>query len=146
MIKKFKDKLINHLKEVISIKTSPASIASGFAIGTFFGIFTTFGLEFLIMFLIVLIFKRVSKVSMIAAYVLFNPLLTFPIHVISYAIGDLILSDSPITFVKFELLGKILTYTRRFIVGAFVMAIFLSVVSYFVTFYASRKYQKKFRE
>ena len=63
MLKKFKNKLINHLKEVISIKTSPGSIALGFAVGTFFGIFPTFGLEFLMMFLIILIFKRISKVS-----------------------------------------------------------------------------------
>lgn len=142
MLKKFKNKLINHLKEVISIKTSPGSIASGFAVGTFFGIFPTFGLEFLIMFLIVLIFKKISKISMLAAYVLLNPLLTFPIHMISYTIGDFILSDAPIVFVKFKLLGEILTYTRRFIVGAFIMAVFLSLISYFVTFYVTKKYQR----
>lgn len=145
-MKKFKEKIKKHFKEVLEIKTSPSSIAIGFAIGTFFGIFPSFGLEYLVMFLIVLIFKRVSKISIVAGYVLFNPLITFPLHVLGYAIGNYILSDAPVIFVKFELLGKIITYTRRFILGSFILATIISTISYFVIFNVTKKYQERTKQ
>ncbi|MFH1607741.1 MAG: DUF2062 domain-containing protein [archaeon] len=141
-MKKLKEKIKKHLKEVLEIKTSPSSIAIGFAIGSFFGIFPTLGVEYLIMFLVILIFKKVSKVAMVAGYVLFNPFITFPIHILSYAIGNYLFSDAPVVFMRFETLGTIITYTRRFIVGSFILATFISTISYFVIYYLTRRYQK----
>jgi len=143
MIKKYYKKLKRHMNEVLKIKTSPESIASGFAIGTFFGIFPTFGLELLIIPLIILLFKKISKISLGIAYVLFNPILTFPIYILSYSIGNHLLSDAPAVLLKWEFLGNVITYTRRFFLGSLIVAMVISPITYFVIFYLSRKYQKE---
>lgn len=143
MIKNLKEKIKKHFQEVLEIKTSPSSIAIGFSIGVFFGIFPSFGIEYLVMFLIILIFKKVSKVAMLAGYILFNPLITFPIHIVSYAIGNYLLSNSPVVIMRFQILGDIITYTRRFILGSFITATFISTISYFIVYYLTKKYQEK---
>jgi len=143
MLGKYGQKLKDHLSEVLKIKTSPKSIASGFAIGVFFGIFPTFGLELIIIPLTILFFKKISKISLGIAYILFNPLITFPIHILSYFIGDKLLSNFPVVLVRWEFLGNVLTYTRRFILGSFIIAVILSLISYFVVLFLSKKYQSK---
>ena len=143
MLKKLKNKIKNYFKEVLMIKTSPNSIAWGFAVGTFFGIVPTFGTEAIIIFLILLIFRKISKISLVASYVLWNPLLTIPIYALSYKIGDLFLENLPTKIFKIELLNKIWFYSQRVIVGSLSIAIIFSVASYFIIYSLTKRYQKK---
>ena len=64
-MKNFKEKFKKRLEEVLEIKTSPHSIAAGFAIGTFIAILPTFGLGLFIGIILLFIFKRISKISML---------------------------------------------------------------------------------
>lgn len=141
MIKKLNDKIKKHLKEVIALKTSPESIAIGFAIGTFFSLFPTFGLELIIIPVIILIFKRVSKVALLAAYVVWNPLITIPLFFLEYRLGDYILGDIPLTTYRFEILNTVFVHSRRFIVGSFIVSVILSFISYFVMLKIVKKYR-----
>lgn len=142
MFKKFKDKLKRHFQEVLEIKKSPREIALGFAIGAFFANFPTFGLEFLVIILILMIFKSVSKVSLLSAYIIWNPFITYPLSVISYLLGDFILKDIPIMRIRLIVFQNIFEFTIRYILGSFIMASLLAVISYFAVLYLSKKYQK----
>ena len=135
--------LKEHFQNIIKDDKSPKAIAMGFAIGCFFGILPTFGLEIPIMFFILIIFKRISKVSMIGAYVLFNPLVVSPLYILSYIIGDYLFKDIPVTFVSGSFLGKAWDYTRRFLVGSFVVGIVISAIAYAIIFYLANRYQNK---
>lgn len=143
MIKRFKNKIKKHFKEVLEIKTSPNEIAWGFAVGTFFANFPTFGLEFLLIFLIIIIFKRISKVSLLLAFVVWNPLITYPLGVVSYFIGNSILGDAPVITLKFTLFHEIIRITIRYILGSLIIATFFALISYFIVLYLTKKYQKK---
>ena len=100
MIKKYINKIKKHFHEVLRIKTKPNEIAIGFAIGTFFANFPTFGLEFLIITAIIVLFKKVSKISLFLAYAVFNPLITYPLIYLDYQLGNLILGDTPIKIIS----------------------------------------------
>jgi len=142
-MKKLKEKIKKHFKEVLEIKTSPSSIAIGFAIGTFFGIAPTFGVEALLIFLIVILFKKISKIAIFAGYILFNPIVEIPIYALGYKLGDFILKNYPMKYYKMEYLGEIFFYSKRLILGTIILAFIISIISYFVVFYFARKHKKK---
>ena len=77
MVKKFKEKLKHHFQEVLKTKTSPHSIALGFAIGTLIDILPTLGFGFFLGLLVGLIFEKVNKYSLFGAIILCSENTTF---------------------------------------------------------------------
>lgn len=143
MIRKLKDKIKQHLKEVIELKTSPHSIAMGFALGTLIAILPTFGLGIFIGLGLLLIFKKVSKVSMLISFVVWNPLILALMYPLDYKVGDYILAGLPVKIYKIEFLNQLFVYSRRFIVGSIINAIIISIISYIFILCFAYKYQKK---
>jgi uncharacterized protein len=143
MVKNYKNKIKEHFQEVLKIKTSPREIAIGFGIGSFFANFPTFGLEFLIIFIILILFKRVSKISLIFAYIVWNPLITYPLAVFSYLVGNFILGDAPIITIRFTILQEVIRFTVRYMVGSLITATILAIASYWAMYYLAKKYQEK---
>jgi len=143
MIGKLRKKLKKHFREVLEIKTSPTSIASGFAVGTFFALFPTFGLELIIIPIIIFIFKKISKISLGSAYIVWNPLITFPLYALGFKIGNSLLADVPIKTYRFEVLSQFYAYSRRFLVGNFILAVVISIVSYFAVLYLVRYFRRR---
>ena len=143
MIKKLLRKIKKHFNEVLKLKTTPHEIALGFAIGAFIAIFPTFGLAPLIGIVIVLIFKKISKISLFSGMLVFNELVLIPIYALGYKIGEFIFSGEPTLYFKFEILNQLYTLTQRFLVRNTILAIILSFLSYFIVFYLVRYYQKE---
>ena len=143
MIKKLKNKIKQHLKKVIELKTSPHSIAMGFALGTLVAILPTFGLGIFIGLGLLLIFKKVSKVSMMISFAVWNPLVLALMYPLDYKVGEYILTDIPTKTYKIELLNQLFVYSRRFIVGGIINAIIISTICYVLVLYFAYKYQKK---
>ena len=140
---KLKDKIKEHLKEVVELKTSPHSIAAGFALGTLIAILPTFGLGIFIGLALLLVFKKVSKVSMLISFAVWNPLVLALMIPLDYAVGDYILSSVPAKTYKWEILNQIFVYSRRFLVGSIINAVVISTISYILILYLVYKYQKK---
>jgi len=145
MIKKYKEKIRKHFREVIKIKKSPFSIALGFALGTFLAILPTFGFGILIGLLIILIFKNISKVAMLAAFAIWNPLVLVPLAAASYKLGDIILADIPVRTLRFEILNRAYIYSRRYLVGNFIISLVSSILSYVIAYFATKKYQNRIK-
>ena len=143
MIKRSLRKLRKHLEDVLKIKTSPYSIALGFALGTLIAILPTFGLGLFIGLAIILVFKKISKISMVIAFAVWNPLVLFFCYGLSYKIGDFLLKGFPVKTYSIEILNKLFVYPRRFLLGNFILAITMFILSYFIIFFAARYYQKK---
>ena len=143
MIKKIKNKIIQHLKEVIELKTSPHSIAMGFALGTLIALLPTFGLGIFIGLGLLLIFKKISKISMFISFAIWNPITLALMYPIDYAVGNFFLTGSPIKTYKIELLNQLFVHSRRFILGSIINAIVISIISYILVLIIAHKYQKK---
>ena len=138
----FTCRIKNHFREVIKIKKSPHSIALGFAIGTLIAILPTFGFGLLIGLVLLLFFKKVSKLSLIAAFIFWNPFMLVPIYLFSYKIGDALMSALPIIKLRFELFNNAYNLTLRFLVGNFIIAFTASVLSYFSIKYFAKRFKK----
>ena len=139
----FKEKLKKHLDEVLKIKKSPHSIAVGFAIGTLIAVLPTFGLGIFIGLLVLFIFKRLSKISMFISFAIWNPFVLTLMYPLSYGIGNLVLKKEPVRKFTFEVLNQIFIYSRRFLIGSFILAVTLAIASYLLVLILIYKYQHK---
>lgn len=145
-IKEYKENLKKHFEEVMRIKASPHSIASGFTIGTAISIFPTFGLGILIGLLVLLIFKKVSKISMFAAFVIWNPLINLSLYGLAYSIGDFLLKGAPITSYGISSLNEVYAYSSRLLAGNLIILTVVIPLSYAITYYLAKKYQRQYKE
>jgi len=143
MVIKLKNKIKQHLKEVVELKKSPHSIAAGFALGTLIALLPTFGLGLFIGLALLLIFKKISKISMLASFAVWNPLILALIYPLNYELGNFLLPGVPVRTYKIELLNRLFVYSRRFLFGSVITAVSMSVVSYILVLYFSYRAQNK---
>ena len=146
MFKNYKNKIKKHFEEVIRIKTSPYSIALGFAVGTAIAVLPTFGLGVFIGLLVVLIFKKISKISMFAAFAVWNPLVLFSLYGLAYKMGDFLLTGIQSKTYSFWLWNQLFNYSRRFLIGNLILTILLTEASYVIVYYLAKRYYKKYEK
>ncbi|MBN2880742.1 DUF2062 domain-containing protein [Candidatus Woesearchaeota archaeon] len=133
-----------YFENLATIKTNPNSIALGFSIGTFVSILPTPGLSVLISLLIIFIYPKISKLAILAALVIWNPIILMPISAINYKIGDYILSNNPLnTITLFE---KLFEVSKRILVGSLVTGTTIATISFFIVKAIAKEYQKKHEE
>ena len=142
MIKRYREKIKNYFKEVLEIKATPKEIAIGFTIGTAIAILPTFGLGPFIALLIFLIFRRISKISLLFSFVVWNPFILISLYPLEYYIGDLLVGNVQTKF-KLEILNQIFVYSARYLIGNIILTIVLCITSYFVIYYLIKKFHKK---
>ncbi len=143
MINKLKEKLKHHFHEVMMTKKSEHSIALGFTIGTFISILPTPGFNILLGLLVVLIYKKVNKFSLFIAMAVWNTLTLIPIYWLSYKIGDLLFGSVPVVKYNIVILDQIYNFSRRFLVGNFILAVVISPLSYFIVKGLIRLYRRR---
>lgn len=151
MIKKFRQKIKNHFEEISKSEQSLHSIALGFAVGTFIAITPSLGLDLLIGLLVVLIFKNLNKFSVFGAMIVWNPLTLIPIHYLSFKIGDLLFGGS--NFLNYNvyalsnfyvyMLSNFYEFSKRYLIGNLILAVFFSVLGYFVSIAVVKWYRKR---
>ena len=146
--RRIKEKVKYHFHEVMKTKRSPHSIAMGFAIGTLINVLPTPGFNVLITIIIMLIFKKLNKYSLLAAIVFWNPLTMSIIYFLSYGIGDLIFGHTPIINYNISHIQQIYEVSRRYLVGNIIVATIFTLTSYFLVKFVVIEYRKikDFRE
>ncbi|MFP4117749.1 MAG: DUF2062 domain-containing protein [Candidatus Woesearchaeota archaeon] len=143
---RFKDKVAHHFRDVLKAKYSPHTIAFGFSLGTFLAIFPTPGLSIVIGFFLLLIFSRINKLSLMAAFAFWNPVTLIPVYLVSYHIGALLVGELPEATVRVHLIGQAYNFTRSFLIGNIILSIVLGIISYLVVKRVATVYYKKIRE
>jgi len=134
--------LLHHLYELKTIQSSPHSIAAGFAIGSLISILPTPGFNFILGFLMILIFPRISKISILAALIFWNPIVSIPIYAGSFALGNILFSSAPVVNYNMVFFNHAVNFTRRYLIGNLIIAVSLMPFCYFIPYYVSKKYQK----
>jgi uncharacterized protein len=129
-MRNFKAKVKEHFRHVLETKTSPHSLAFGFALGAFLAILPTPGFSIIFGILSLLIFKSASKYAMFAALAIFNPFVTAPLYVLSYRIGDVLFGQVPVGTITLNIFYTIYQFSRRFIIGNLMIATAISTASY----------------
>lgn len=146
MIRRLKRHIISrlkiHFREVMKAKTKPHEIALGFAIGTLieFLVPVPFA-DFIIAFIIISIFERVSKFSLFGALLFWNALITWPLLALSLKIGNFLYGSEPVMRYKIEFLNNVYNFTKRILVGNVIIGGSLAFLSYFIIKFITKKYQ-----
>ncbi len=138
-----KEKIMHHFQEVLSAKYTPHSIALGFSLGTFLAIFPTPGLSIVIGFILLLIFPKINKLSMMAAFALWNPMTLIPIYLLSYHIGSAVIGDLPMATIRIHLVGQVYNFTRSFLIGNILLSMVFGIASYILIRSAAEAYYKR---
>jgi uncharacterized protein (DUF2062 family) len=136
---KFLEKIKLHFKEVLALKKDPQAIALGFSIGTLIALLPTFGFGILLGLIIMAIFKNISKISMFAAFAILNPLVLIPFYTLSQYLGNFLLGSLPITDIEFTFLQNFYHYSLRFLLGNLIIALAVSIASYFIIYFIAKK-------
>ena len=144
MFKKFFRGLHPKFQQALASKNSPQEIALGFAVGTAIAILPTFGLGAIIGIILVLIFKKLNPVSLILAFIFWNPLLLWLSAIMSFLIGNVIFNDSSsFSFYNGNFADILWNYSAKFFLGNIILTTFLTIVSYVVVYYFISFYKDK---
>lgn len=130
LIKDVFKRVIHHFQAIVRIKKSPHEIALGFAVGTFLVLLPTPGISFLLALLVLFLFPRINKFTLLGAFIVWNPLLSIPLAGAGYRIGNLLFAGEPVMRFRIVLLNTIYHYTLRYAVGNTILAMILASVSY----------------
>ena len=132
-----------YIKDVLHARTTPHSIALGFAIGTLINILPVWGLNLLLGLLVVLAFSQVSKLALFAALLFWNPLTLLPVYYASHWIGQMLFGTMPVIRYQAAYLNELFTFARGFLVGDVIMALTISLASYFIVRSVAELYQRR---
>lgn len=136
----------------IKIRGDPHDIGLGFALGIFIGLTPTMGLQIALAIFFAALLKW-NKISAILAVWVTNPFTAPFIYSSTYLVGAKILGRNnglnfPDEF-SVKLILNILSNAPKIfgtmVLGGVIIGIPLSIISYFVTFYAVRKYRENVR-
>jgi uncharacterized protein (DUF2062 family) len=136
-------KLRDHFREVLALKTEPRAIAFGFALGTCISVLPTIGFGVLIGVALTVIFKRLSKIALFAAIAFWNPLFIAPIYWLSFRIGDWLFAGTPPAQYEIVWLNEVIYFTRRFLFGNLIVGALLTGLSYTAALAIARKIQSR---
>lgn len=162
MVKKyyhrFKKFMRHHYHKALRQEIDPHAIALGFAIGTCIGILPTGGFGILVALFIMLFFKSLNKIAVFAGLAIWNPLTMIPVYYLSYGIGNWILGvgdneviNTSITNVRTQMLKSAFEFSEKYLVGNIILAVTISLASYFfmrkaVIVYQHRKAKRMLRK
>jgi len=127
---KFVAKVKSYFHELMQPHVSPHSIAFGFALGTVISILPTIGFSIIIALFLIFIFKKINKVAMIVALLVWNPVTLVPMYMLSFYVGQLLFDVSPTAPIEFTFWNHVYYFTRRFLVGNFIVAVGTGLISY----------------
>jgi uncharacterized protein (DUF2062 family) len=80
---------------------------------------------------------------MFVSFAFWNPIVLALLYPLEYSIGNFLLPNSPIIKFKLEIFNQLFLYTRGYLVGTFILAIFAGIFFYIFLLIISTKYQNK---
>lgn len=152
-LKSWKQKAHAYFHKFMMNPHSEHSIGLGFAIGTFINIIPLFGLSIIIALLIMLLFRKVNRVSLLAALAFWNPFTLPPVYVASGFLGVLLMNRVPFLQQLVEriplpswnlpFLSSFLSAGWKFLLGNMILAVLLTIGSYWATRLLVRWYRQE---
>jgi uncharacterized protein (DUF2062 family) len=142
MFEKTKTRAKEHIKDVATLKGSSHSIAFGFSLGTLIAILPTFGFGIFIGLLLVLLFRKISKLALFASFIIWNPFVLLSIYPVNYIVGNAVLSNLQARVSGGGILNSLFEYSGKFLIGSVILAVITAAVSYLIIFLLIEGYKK----
>ena len=152
-LKSWKEKAHAYFHKFMMNPHSEHSIGLGFAIGTFINVIPTFGLSIILALIIMLLFRKVNRVSLLAALVFWNPITLPPVYVASGFLGVFLMDwipflqqlveKIPLPAWNIPFLSSFFSTGWKFLLGNAVLAVVLTIGSYWATRLLVRWYRRE---
>jgi uncharacterized protein (DUF2062 family) len=123
----------SHVRGIAKTKTSDHSIALGIGIATFISILPTPIINLWLGVLAVLLVKSANKYALFATLLFWNPITLVPFILLSISVGNIIFGADPTVMFNIVILDHVYNFTRRFLLGSFIVAIPSSILIYIGT-------------
>lgn len=120
---------------------TPRQTAASFAGGVFLAVLPTFGLAPVIAAAIATRTDRANQYAILAAFALFNPVVLSGIYTLSYGIGTVISAYFPLPAYEPTMLYRIRVFVREFLLGAMLLNVVFTAVSYIIVRRLVTQYQ-----
>lgn len=131
------------LKRALSEDHTTSEVAESFSVGAFLAMLPTLGVGPALGLFFSAVLDRVSKLAVLAAIVVFNPIVKTGVYALSLALGFLLLGPIEgvsLTGVSLDAAPAVLV---RLVVGNVALAIVAAVVSYLVAYRLVNDYRTK---
>lgn len=123
---------------------TPAEIAGSFAFAALYAALPTAGTALVVFVALAALTERVSRVALLAALVVFNPLVKWGIYAVSYPLGAAVLGPvpgvSPETVSSSIVWGAAEAVVVRQLLGNITIAVGVAVVGYLIVLSLARWY------
>lgn len=129
------------LRDAFGEKHTPTQIARTFAFGTFVSVLPTLGVGLVVFAIVSYLFDSISKLTLAAVLLLFNPPLKWGLYLVSFVIGTLLLGPTDgaaLTELSLQAGPEVFV---RMLVGNVILAFVLGAVGYVVVFRLATSYQ-----
>jgi hypothetical protein len=133
MKKRIKDWVKKWLERLHATRHSPHQVAMGFAVGTFLNIATP-GISFIIAIVVAMIFRSLSKVSLIIALAFWNAFTLAPVYLLSYKMGSFFFGPFPHFSFHLLALRDLLSLSKGILVANVIVGAAVSLMSYLVVY------------
>ena len=138
----YQERVKDELEKALKEEHTPRETAFSAALGTFVTVIPSLGLGVVFFLIISRIFDRINKLALFACVVVFNPVVKYPIYIVSYSIGTVLTrSSAPEEALEVALASQAVDATQTMIIGNLFLASVLSVVAYITVLKASKKYE-----
>ncbi|MFH1072349.1 MAG: DUF2062 domain-containing protein [Nanoarchaeota archaeon] len=133
------------LKTFAQTNTTPHEIALGFSIGIFIGIFPTPGISLILALFVIWLFK-VNRLAVLLGLPIANPLTSPVFFIAGTKLGSWILGTGiNVMELKFSW-QTFLSVLREYLIGVTLIALFFSVLSYFLVYAIVKQHKEKKRK
>jgi uncharacterized protein (DUF2062 family) len=90
-----------------------------------------------------LIYPKVNKFALAAAFVIWNPFFAAPIYAAGYSLGNAIFGSAPVIEYELVFLDHVVDFTRRLLFGSMIIALAASMISYGFVRYGAGVYHQQ---
>lgn len=126
----------------LTVMYTPHETAASFAFAIFLAVLPTFGLAPLIAIGFAAFTRRLNQYAMIAAFVIFNPVILSGIYTLSFFIGNMLNPLFPVYQYELPILNQLYLFTRTMLLGTLVLNILFSTTGYVLM----RRFVHNYRE
>lgn len=140
---KHREKVRTHYHSIVRSEEKLHIIALSFSIGTLIALTPFLGIDVFIILLIALIWKKANKISLVAPLLVFNPITQIPFNYLGFKLGDFLFGSAPAIKYNIVIINHIYEYSRRFLLGNLIIAVIMSIISYFIIYHLVKYHRKK---
>ena len=143
----YRRRVWNGIERALAEDNTPREIAASFALGTFVAVLPTGGTALVLFVILAHFFDRVSKLGLLVAVIVFNPVVKWSIYGASVGLGTWLLGPVPgVALSKstpVALFSAAPNLVLRHLLGNIIFAVSLAAVGYILTLYVIRAYVQR---